>query len=90
MSAESFFSYALGVVGGLAVIVLGYMAYKTVESNGETDYCYVEMWSPPQMAPQWMLSAHRPWRVDRQIGVYPSLEDAKSKSDSLGCKLGSK
>lgn len=76
---------------GLAVIILaGYAVVESIRSNGETDYCYVEMWSPPQMAPQWMLQAHRPWRTDRQIGIYPTLEDAKAKSDSMGCKLNSR
>jgi len=46
--------------------------------------------SPPQMAPQWMLKAHRPWRDDRQIGVFLTLEEAKSKNDSIGCKLNTR
>lgn len=80
-----------GSVVMVAVVgFVGYVAVESIRSNGETDYCYVEMWSPPQMSPQWMLKAHRPWREDRQIGIYPTLDEAQTKAATMGCKLNSK
>lgn len=75
----------LGIVGSI-----GYVTFAVIHSNGETDYCYTEMWSPTQMAPQFLLQAHRPWRQDRMLGAYPSLEEAKAKADLLGCRLNVK
>jgi len=74
------FAVALIAFGGVAAV-------GSVRSNGVIDYCYVEMWSPPQMAPQYQLWGHRPWRNDRNIGVYMTIEEAKSKADAMGCKL---
>jgi len=71
---------AIGI--GILLLIVGVLVFAgwaivgSVRSNGETDYCYIEMLSPPQMAPQWMLKAHRPWRDDRQIGVFLTLEEA--------------
>lgn len=48
---------------------------------------YVEMYSPPELAPQWMLKAHRPWREDRRIGIYVTLDEAKVKADTIGCGI---
>jgi hypothetical protein len=78
------------VIVMLAVVLIAFGATATVgsiRSNGVIDYCYVEMWSPPQMAPQYQLWGHRPWRNDRNIGVYLTIEEAKSKADAMGCKL---
>jgi hypothetical protein len=66
-----------------------YSLLQSIRSNGDTDYCYIEMWSPPQMAPQYQLWAHRPWRQDRNLGVYPSVDEAAKASTALGCKLNS-
>jgi hypothetical protein len=65
----------------------GYAIVSAVRSNGEVDYCYTEMWSPPQMAPQFQLYAHRPWRADRMLGVFQTIEEVKVKSDILNCRL---
>ena len=78
------------LVATIAVCIVALCLTSTVmaiRSNGETDYCYVEMWSPSQMAPQFELVGHRPWRSDRMIGVYPTVEDAKARADTLGCKF---
>ena len=76
---------------GLSVIALvGTFIVMAIRSNGETDYCYVQMYSPAQMAPQWMLYAHRPWLPDRQLGIYPTLSDAANIAHEMGCKLNSK
>jgi len=73
----------------LSVLALvGWATVGSIRSNGNIDYCYVEMLSPMGMAPQYQLHGHRPWRTDRPMGVYPSLEEAKAKSDVLGCKFG--
>jgi hypothetical protein len=78
------------VVLALGLAIIGFLSWAvvgSVKSNGVIDYCYVQMWSPSQMAPQYALYGHRPWREDRQMGVYPTIEEAKAKADSMGCRL---
>ena len=82
----------IGAVLGICLTTLaGFVLLETIRSNGETDYCYVEMWSPPQMSPQmspqWMLKAHRPWREDRDLGVYGSIDEASAHAETVHCKL---
>jgi hypothetical protein len=81
---------ATSVAFAVCVIVLLGVSYVVVEaacSNGNVDYCYVEMYSPVSLAPQYRLSGHRPWRADRVMGAFPTLEEAKAKADVIGCKL---
>lgn len=79
------------VAGILAVLgFVGYAIVGSIRSNGETDYCYTEMWSPGQMAPQHQLYGHRPWRTDRMLGVYSTVEEARAKADVLGCPMGNR
>ncbi len=80
--------FTLGFVA--CFLFLGYVVEESIRSNGETDYCFIHMYSPPDMAPQWMLRAHRPWREDRSLGAYSSMEEAKSKADTMGCKLNAR
>lgn len=56
--------------------------------GGEIDYCYTEMWSPGQMAPQFQLFGHRPWRTDRMMGVFATVEEVRSKAEALNCSMG--
>ena len=78
----------LMVVVSLLIALGTVSTVYSVRSNGNVDYCYVEMRSPEGMAPQYQLYAHRPWRSDRSLGIYPTLEDAKAKTDLVGCKFG--
>lgn len=77
----------------LALGLFGFGAFATissVRSNGEADYCYVEMWSPGQMAPQFQLYAHRPWRSDRMLGVWPTVDEARTKAELVNCPMGAR
>ena len=76
---------AIAALAGLGIVAVAMSA----RSNGNIDYCYVEMLSPQGMAPQYQLYGHRPWRVDRAMGVYPTLEEAKDKADVVTCKVSS-
>lgn len=87
MSLEKLLDTLLVICCLLAVLFAGYICVGCVRSNGAIDYCYVEMLSPNAMIPQFQLRGHRPWRVDRQIGVYLTLEEAKQKADLMSCKL---
>ena len=78
----------MGVASAIGFAV--YAIVESVRSNGDVDYCYFEMWSPTQMAPQWQLYAHRPWRPDRMMGVYPTPEDARRAADTMSCKLNAR
>lgn len=85
------FERAFSILATCAIAAfLLFMAYAGVQSaraNGNIDYCYVEMLSPQGMAPQYQLYGHRPWRADRAMGVYPTLEVAKNMADTVGCKF---
>lgn len=90
--AEDVFSFGfhvslLAIVLGL-VGLSGWAVYGSVRSNGEADYCYVEMWSPGSMSPQYQLHAHRPWRVDRILGNYPTLDAAAAEAATINCPMG--
>ena len=87
MKPENAFGILLLTLG---LAVLGFASWAiigSVKSNGVVDYCYVQMLSPTGMAPQYQLYGHRPWREDRPMGVYPTIEEAKAKADTMGCKL---
>lgn len=87
MSLEKAFGLVVAVLGLALITLAGWAVVGSIQSNGRVDYCYVEMWSPPQMAPQYQLWGHRPWRNDRNIGVYMTLEEAKAKADAMSCPL---
>ena len=79
---------AAATVAGIgASVFVGTAIVQATRSNGEVDYCYVEMTAPPMMAPQYQLFGHRPWREDRPMGVYPTLEDVKAKADLISCRM---
>ncbi len=86
------FEKAVGIIAlvlGLSLVALGVVAtVGAIRSNGNTDYCYVEMMSPHGMAPQYQLYGHRPWLSDRPMGVYPTIDEAKAKADVIGCRFG--
>lgn len=74
------------VVSGL--LVLGAISLGcTIKASGMIDYCYIQLVSPTEMAPQYKLVGHVPWRNDRSMGVYPTLDEAKSKADALSCPV---
>lgn len=84
-------AYGLLLLAAAALLTLIIVSViGSIRSNGEVDYCFVEMWSPQNMAPQFQLQGHRSWRTDRMIGVYPTVEEAKAKADALGCRVGTK
>lgn len=91
-AGERVFDWAFPL--SIAAVFAGLLGLATwaiigsVRSNGETDYCYVEMWSPGQMSPQYQLHAHRPWRLDIVLGNYPTLDEAAAKAEMLHCPLG--
>lgn len=76
--------YVLSIV---AFLLLTCVAVKSALVNGEADYCYTEMYSPAELAPQYKLYAHRPWRVDRKLGIYNSSDDASKAATVLNCPL---
>lgn len=82
------------IVGGVIVsilIIFGlYAIVASARSNGEIDYCYVEMWSPPNMSPQYQLHGHRPWRQDRILGNYSTMDIAIKEAELMQCPLNKK
>lgn len=83
--------YTLLLIVLLPLVSLGiYATYKTTFASGETEYCYIEFVSPEGMPPFVRLHSFRPWRMDRIIGIYKSVDDASADANKLGCKVGKK
>ncbi len=80
---------ALGIGLGVAMVLLiCYLTVKSATASGEDVFCYTEMQASSETAPQYKLYAWRDWRTNRQIGVFPTVEDAKKAADVLGCPIG--
>lgn len=79
-----------GLIGIVLVLFGLYAIGASARSNGEIDYCYVEMWSPPNMSPQYQLHGHRPWRQDRILGNYPTMDVAIKEAELMQCPLNKK
>lgn len=94
MDPMNAFLNLIAVIAALVIVGLvglcGWSIYGSVKSNGEIDYCFIEMWSPGGMSPQYQLFGHRPWRSDRLIANYTSIEEAKAKADTIGCKVNAR
>lgn len=88
MDLDKVFGIIVMIVAS-ALVALGVVAtVGAIRSNGNTDYCYVEMMSPHGIAPQYQLFGHRPWLADRPMGVYSTIDEAKTKADVIGCRFG--
>lgn len=80
-------------ITGVAFVVTGLLGlaawgiYGSARSNGETDYCYVEVTSPTGMAPQFMLYGHRPFRADRHLGTFKDVDEARVEAKMLECPV---
>lgn len=90
MDLDKAFSYFLCLIGLALVALTSYTIIESIRSNGEVDYCYIEMVSPAGLAPQFKLHGHRPWRFDSEMGAYLSVDEAKAKADLFNCKMNVK
>ena len=75
-----------------AVVVVGLLFAGTaivcsVRANGETDYCYIEWYSPTDLPPFVRLMAHVPWRNDRRIAYFRTPEEASEQAVKMKCPL---
>jgi hypothetical protein len=79
--------WAVGIL--ILLFILGGMAaiFKSASADGKIDYCYTSVISPTDMAPQYRLHGHRPWREDRSLGIYPTLNDAALAAQKYQCEL---
>lgn len=93
MNNKSNFTEAIGsIVIWLSIVgllSLGlYTFYLLVSASGQADYCFVDATSYQGLeTTKYRLYAHRPWRSNTSLGMYPSLEEAKKQADSIGCAI---
>ncbi len=85
---DHFISGAIALLVIAALGLSGYAIVGAVRSNGETDYCYTECLSLNGLPPAYQLWAHRPWRQDRLIGTFPSIEGASKSASDMVCPVG--
>lgn len=81
-----------GLAALAATTLLFFLAVALISSarsDGETTYCYVSYTAANNGPPAHQLYAYRPWRPDRLISNFSSLEEATTASTLLGCKIGS-
>lgn len=84
-----FFSILLAVVIVFALSTLGFCLYKTIGSDGQIDYCYVEVETTPKI-PVYSLWGFRSWCSNRLITSSYKLDDVVEASTKLQCPLRSK
>jgi hypothetical protein len=90
IDADGVFALCAAAVILSVLGVIGWAIFGSIRSNGEADYCYTEMTSPTGMAPQFMLYAHRPWRLDRHLGTFKDLDELRVEAKMLDCPLNGK
>lgn len=71
----------------LLMLFGSYVVVMSARSNGETDYCYVNYRSPPDMPPIFELVGHRPWREDRYIAKFQTMDETVKAADVIHCPL---
>jgi hypothetical protein len=83
---------ALFVLGVILLVLATpiFLVYKSISATGEIEYCYTQYFSPPGMNPQYTLRGFRPWREDRHIAAFQSLEDALAAAEKMHCRIGTK
>lgn len=85
--ASGLFMLVVSVAVVVALVLASWGIYGAARSNGETDYCYVEVTSPTGMAPQFMLYGHRPFRADRHLGTFKDVDEARVEAKMLECPV---
>lgn len=75
--------------------LIGYVLAHTIDANGKSDYCYIERTTSNEddgqshivRITEYVLLAHIPWRTDRKIMGYKTVEDAKHAADLIECPI---
>jgi hypothetical protein len=68
----------------LAVFIL-VAIFMSATASGRADFCYVTSAQPKGMV--WEVEAHRSWRPDLSLGLFPSYEAAKRAGEAFGCRF---
>lgn len=90
-SPMKFFTAVFSVLGASALV--GILALITVtvvfaiRANGETDYCWVNYYSPQGMPAIYELHGHRPWNPDREIAKFNNIDEAVKAATTIQCPL---
>lgn len=69
----------------LSFLAAGIMTFKSIASDGKIQYCYIEYYSPSGIQPVYKLHGFVPWRNDRDLGAYESLNQAKDAAEKIQC-----
>lgn len=71
---------------GLSILAsAGTVIYKSLSADGKVTYCYVES-TRYEGVLVYHLYGFRPWRPDRSIGTYSSLNDVNSAVQLVQCE----
>lgn len=88
MTLKDYMSKLLILATGfvLSFVLFGstYCLIKAVQANGEVSYCYVE-YNNMGRYPFYSLRGYRPWRSDRDIGVFLSIKEANDAAVAMKC-----
>ncbi len=83
---EDFVGFCFMVMVVLIMTTGVVMLVMCLTASGKADYCYMEHRAyvqPDTIA----LKGHRPWREDREIDTFPTIEAAASAAAKIGCEI---
>lgn len=79
-------TWVLGLVVLLLVLFASVVIAESVKSDGTITYCYIEPNVAPEL-PIYNLYGYRPWRPDRRIASFKTLDEAIDFSSKMQCSV---
>ena len=87
MNFEKVFWIVVLVVLAFLGLIGAYCAIRSISTDGQITYCYVRVYSPNGLIPSYTLEGFIPWRTDKQIGIFATLDDALAGANKMHCPL---
>lgn len=85
---ENLVKLLLVLLAAAALAGLGALLFKAVTASGEISYCYVYVESMHSgLPPAYKVTGFRPWRQDRHIATFASIQEAADVAAKIGCPL---
>lgn len=75
------------VLGFLALSFLSFLLVMGISSSGKTDYCTVETVGSNYGVNLFKVEQHVPWRPNRPVGVFFSLDEALLAAEMANCTV---
>lgn len=87
---DGFLKIGVAVLCLIVLAAIIYPSYMSVQSDGQITYCYTSYMSPTGMPPVIQLHGFRPWRPDRHIATFSTLDEAVKAAEAMHCTVAAK